>query len=137
LWFAHIYISPLDSLAFQLKKQGIVNEFLDWLIIRVKVKIVIDKRERKPKFAKEVLYFLGAFTITPSTFKKFNLQVVKGLWIEVSLKRVVFKFETHQVVNSIHMDLSVIRVLKIFRTALNYWNIFLRFNRLLTDSFVG
>ena len=136
MWLAQIYISPFDSLAFQLKKQRVINEFLDRLIIHIKVKVVVNERKWKSKFAKEIVYFLVAFAITPSTFKKFNLQVVKGLWIEVSLQGVVVVFETHQIVYSIHMDFSVIRVLEVFRATLSNCNIFLCFNGLITNCII-
>ena len=69
---------------------------------------MIDEWERESKFAKEIVNFLSAFTICPSTFIKFNIQVVESLRVEVSLERIVFEFETHQVIYSIHMDLSVV-----------------------------
>jgi hypothetical protein len=40
---------------------------------------VVDEREREAEIAKECVYFLAAFAIAASTFKKFNLQVAKGL----------------------------------------------------------
>ena len=95
MWLANIDVSSFDSLAFQFKKQRVINEFLDRLFIGVKVEVVVDEREREAEIAKEGVYFLAAFAIAPSTFKKFNLQVAKGLWIEISSQRIVVEFKTH------------------------------------------
>lgn len=117
----YIHVRPLLPLALHLEEEGIIDEVLDWVVIVREVKVRVDEGDAEIEILKKLVYCIRIFAILLSchipAFEKADFQILESVRIKISLQLIVLLLQAILFRDSIHLDLLLVRELKVLCVA--------------------
>jgi hypothetical protein len=110
------------SFTLDLKEEGVVYELLHRLPIVAKIEIRINERETHVEIIEKLIDFClvlaSVVSLVSIAFIQTNIQIFEVVRVVVPLKSVVFRFQTHQFVDTIYPYCFLIIVEKVVLSAI-------------------